>query len=71
MALHASAECGWFGESAGEEQTKFIKVFTGFEFPDCRKTERVMVIDQVQAWQLGQCHTRVKERVGLSTENLN
>ena len=71
MGVDASAERERLGEHAAQELGGLEQLVPGLELPDGGKTGGVMIIEQVEAGELGQLHPIVEHRVRLAAEHLD
>lgn len=71
VAFDACTKCGWFTKGPGQEQPEFIEVFAGLEFPDCREAEWVVVVNEVEARQLGELDALIQNGIGLTTKDFD
>ena len=71
LALDTSTECRGFAKCTGQEKTKFVEIFASLEFPDGGEAEGIVVVDEVEAWQLGEFDAVVHDRIRLTAEDFD
>ena len=71
VALDAGAESGWFAKGSRQEQSEFVKVFAGLEFPDSREAKWVVIVDEVEAGQFGEFDALIQDGIGLTTKDFD
>jgi hypothetical protein len=71
VALDAGAESGWFAKGSRQEQSEFVEVFAGLEFPDGRETKWVVIVDEVEAGQFSEFDALIQDGIGLTTKDFD
>ncbi len=69
--VRAHAERERLTESSFEKQSGFNEIWPCVQFPICGKSARVVVVENIKARQFVHFDAWIKNRVGLTTENLD
>ena len=71
VTLDAGAESGWFAKGSGQEQSEFVEVFAGLEFPDRGEAKWVVIVDEVEARQFVEFDALIQDGIGLTAKNFD